>query len=933
MAGYDIPQYTNVTYPYPVDPPFVPDENPAGVYALDLTLDEDWGGRDTFIVFEGVNSCFYVYVNGVRAGYSQGSHMQSEFNISKYLAPGKNRITVKVLKWCDGSYLEDQDFYRLSGIFRDVYLLSRSKCHIRDLFLKAELDGDYRDAELSVALARAGEGGQKVRFRLYSPEGKAVIDQEIGFGETKFKAASPLKWNAETPHLYKAVFGFEGEWIPVDFGFRKIETAKNGALLINGAAVKLKGVNRHDTDPVFGHYTPYEHMRRDIEIMKRHNINAIRTSHYPNAPEFCRLCSRYGIYVIDEADQEMHGFVERYKPTKSGYSNFDPTWLTDMPEWKNAFIDRASRLVERDKNNPCVIFWSLGNESGQGANHVAMADWIHARDNTRLVHYERAGNDPCIDVVSGMYNSLESLEEKGKNRGKDPRPFFMCEYVHAMGNGPGGVADYWKLIDKYPRLIGGCVWEWVDHSVVLTAEDGKPYFGYGGDMGEFPHDGNFCNDGCVMPDRTPYPGLREIKAVYQYVKAELVKYEAGKISVKLTNRHDFVDLRGYEICWKLTNDTEIVAEGSLSGIAAAPKKSRQILIAAPEIVKTYSGAFLNLSFRLAKGEPWAEKGFETALIQLELPAARAERIAVEKKFQPLEIKTGGEYTEISGGGFRYLFNNFYGSFESLRINGVETLAGRSRLSVWRAPTDNDRNIKQQWLAEHFDHVQEKVYAVKTEKQGDSALIAVTGALSALSRAPLAKTGVVYTIAPSGEIRVDLSADLRDNLSFLPRFGFEFALIEGSEQLEYFGLGPDENYVDMAAHVTMGHYKSTVADQYFPYIKPQEHGNHRGVKWAAVYDALGRGLLFKGASSFEFSASRYRAEDLTAAKHTGDLKPRPETIVRIDYKNGGIGTGSCGPYTFEPYRLSEKAIRYSFGILPLLTEPLPPRELIKRMATA
>jgi beta-galactosidase len=943
MAGYDVPHYTNVDYPYPVDPPHVPDENPVGVYARDFILTDAWVQRDTFIVFEGVDSCFYLYVNGVCAGYSQGSHMQSEFNIARYLSPGKNRITVKVFKWCDGSYLEDQDFYRLSGIFRDVYLLSRSKSRVRDVGLRAELDAQYADAVLSLMLEKEGDAQGAVQgaaqFKLYAPDGKIVIEKEVNFGETRFDVSTPLKWNAETPWLYMALIGFEGEWIPLDFGFRKIEVAKDSALLINGVAVKLKGVNRHDTDPVLGHYTPLEHMKRDLEIMKRHNVNAIRTSHYPNAPEFYRLCNRYGFYIIDEADLEIHGFCNRRLSEGYRYNNFDPTWPTDMPEWKNAFLDRAVRLVERDKNQPCVVIWSLGNEAGFGVNQVAMAIWIHGQDNTRLVHYERASaaarenadkkySDACVDIGSAMYMGLEQLEAEGKNKKKDPRPFFLCEYIHAMGNGPGGVSDYWTLIYRYPRLIGGCVWEWADHSVMLTDEKGGKYYGYGGDMGEFPHDGNFCNDGCVMPDRTPYPGLREIKAVYQYVKSELVKTGNG-IRVKITNLHDFISLNAYELYWSLANDGEIIAEGLLDVPAIGPKKTKQLTIAAALSAKTWYGAYLNLSFRLASKALWAERGFETAFAQFEIPVEKVRSIPV-KKSMPVEILNLGEHTVLEGDAFTYTFNNFYGSFESMMYNGVELLHSRPRLSVWRAPTDNDRNVRKKWTEENLEHVTGKVYSLEVEEGGGRAIIKVNGSLGAPARQPFAATALTYTVLPEGAILVAISADLQGNMIFLPRFGMEFAMPEGNEFLEYFGLGPDENYPDMNHHVYMDRHKSRVSEQYFPYIRPQEHGSHGNVKWAAVYDALGRGLLIKAGTQFEFNASHYTAEDLTKATHTNELKPRGETIVRIDYRNGGIGSGSCGPYTSEKYLLKDKKIRYEFGLMPFCTEELSAGETAKHM---
>jgi len=963
MADYDVPQYTNVDYPFPVDPPFVPDENPAGVYARDFVLPEDWDGRDTFAVFEGVNSCFYLYVNGENVGYSQGSRMQSEFNIAARCRPGKNRIALKVLKWCDGSYLEDQDSYRLSGIFRDVYLLSRSKNRVRDVSLSAELDSGLKDAVLSVGLEREGNGGaQTAGFKLLDPEGKTVVEGGVGFGAAaSFAVSGPRKWNAETPWLYKAVVEFEGEWIPLDFGFRKIEVAPSCALLINGVGVKLKGVNRHDTDPVLGHYTPLDHMRRDLELMKRHNINTVRTSHYPNTPEFYRLCNSYGFYVVDEADQEMHGFSHMYAFDR-GYKDFAPDSPVELPEWKNAFIDRASRLVERDKNHPCVIMWSLGNETPFGTNLIAMADWIRARDGTRLVHFEGGSravrenpdknyDDSCLDVCSTMYMDLEGVEKEGKNAQNDGRPFFLCEYAHAMGNGPGGVADYWELVEKYPRLVGGCVWEWADHAVMLKDENGKAYYGYGGDMGEFPHAGNFCNDGCVTPDRKPYPGLRGIKAVYQYARAKLVGAEASRITFELANLHDFIDLSHVCVSWKLESDGEILADGTLAVPEIAPKRTGLVSVDVEPPKSAWHGAYLNLSFRLAKSCGWAEMGHEVAFSQLELPVPKAKAVSAAKSGLGLSVREQGGRVRLEGESFEYVFNRFYGTFESLRRHGVELLHSGPVLGVWRAPTDNDRSVNggwpsTAWLDEHLDRVSGKVYSTCVEKSADGVCITADGSLGAPARAVLAKTRVKYRVLPSGEIVAEVAADVcerpmpmqhfdmpsRNGLMamFLPRFGMEFEMPAGNEGVEYFGLGPDENYADMKSHVRMGLFSTTVSETYFPYIRPQEHGNRGNVKWAAIRDALGRGLLFKAATSFDFCASHFRAADLTKATHAGKLVPRDETVVRIDFKNGGLGSGSCGPYTFAKYLVGDRNIRYSFGILPFCSEEMPAKAAVRQM---
>ena len=947
MAGFDVPHYTNFDYPYPVDPPYIPDDNPAGVYALDITLDNTWIKRDTFAVFEGVNSCFYLYVNGHSAGMSKGSRMQSEFNITRYLLPGRNRITVKVLKWCDGSYLEDQDCYRHSGIFRDVYLLSRSKSRIRDIFIKTDLDDDYTDAILSLNLETEGDTAGNVLFRLYAPDGTIIIDKETGFGQSCFNIIAPFTWNAETPWLYTAIFCYADEWIPVDVGFRKIETGKNGVLLINGAAIKLKGVNRHDTHPVLGHYTPMDHMRQDLILMKQHNINAVRTSHYPNTPEFYRLCSRYGLYVMDEADNETHGIANRHRSAGYSYSNFNPAWPHEMPEWRNAHLDRVKRMVERDKNHPCVIMWSMGNEAAFGSNHIAMIDWVHEQDTTRLVHYEGANlavfsypdnnySDACVDVQSIMYPSLEKLEELGRNdeplntnKKKDPRPLLLSEYAHAMGNGPGGIADYWEIIHKYPRIAGAFIWEWADHSVIKTDEKGRQFYGYGGDFGEHPHCSNFCIDGCVLPDRTPYPGLRNIKAVYQYAGSELVKTNDNSITIKLKNQHDFINLSCFELHWTLTKDGDIINEGSFASMSIAPGKSKIITLNTAVPKKAWFGVYLNIRLCLAKSTIWADRGFETATMQLAIPCEKAAVFSRGKSFSPLNIDNQDKLTVLEGDSFKYVFNNVYGSFESLKRNGVEFLQARWQLGVWRAPTDNDPpwSIRTQFTDENLEHVHSKVYAVETEKNNDGYIIRVNGSLGALAREPLARTTVTYTVLPSSRIIVDISADIRENMMFLPRFGFELVMPKGNEYLEYFGLGPDENYPDIRQHVRMGRWISTVSDQYFPYVKPQEHGNHGNVQWAAVHDLSGRGLLFKANSVFDFCASHYTAADLTKASHTNTLVPQKETFIRIDYRCSGIGCGSCGPYTFDHYLLKDKKIAYSFSIIPFSREEIPPHEAV------
>jgi len=940
MLGYDKNQYTNFNYPYPVDPPYVPDDNPAGVYATDVFISEEWASRENFIVFEGVNSCFYVYVNGEFAGYSQGTHLPSEFDISPYINAGKNRITIQVLKWCDGSYLEDQDFLRLSGIFRDVYMLSRSKSHIRDIDIKTNLDADYKNAEITVT-AETNDGIKNpVIITLYNPDGSFLLEESTITGvPISLKIENAFKWTAETPFLYKAVVAYEDEFIPQNIGIRKIETGNDASLRINGVAVKLKGVNRHDTDPVLGHYTPIQHMRRDLELMKQHNINTIRTSHYPNTPEFLNLCNEYGFYVIDETDIEIHGFATMFG--SYSYSSYDSKWLTDKPEWKEAFLERARRMVERDKNHACVIMWSLGNESNYGANHDVMIEWIKARDKSRLIHFEGAmlvDHKANVDVISRMYAFHDEVEKYGINEENDPRPFFLCEYVHAMGNGPGGMADYWELIEKYPRNIGGCVWEWADHAVVLEDKNGEAYYGFGGDNGEFPHDYNFCCDGCVMPDRTPYPGTKEIKSVYQYVKAELVENN-GYYDVRIKNMHDFIDLSLYCMDWEISMDGEVIDEG-MCCVDASPHDSTEFELPKDLPDTSCTGLYFNASFKLKKTAKWAEKGFKAAQIQLEIPTIQAAVIENEKDYIHLETTEDDELLLIEGENFVYIFNNHYGTFESLKLNGTEMLSEFPRLSVWHAPTDNDMNEKKWWsesgiidnrFSQNFDKVASKVYKVTSSTiENGSIKIIVDGSLCPVSRVPLAKTKVVYTVKPNGEILVNVHADIREDLKYIPRFGFDFVLEAGNENIEYFGMGEDENYIDINSNARMGHYKSTVTEQYFPYIMPQEHGNHTNVKWAAVYDVMGRGMLFKAEDGIEFCALHFSADDLTKATHVNELEEREETFVRIDYKISGIGTGSCGPHTLDKYLLSEKEIDYSFSMMPVNVEEMKLFERIKRM---
>lgn len=923
MFGYDIPHYTNVNYPIPVDDPFVPEENPVGIYSRAFILPEQWDEKSIYVNFEGVNSAFHLYINGEEAGYSQGAHLPSEFDITKYLNAGENTITVKVYKFSNGTYLEDQDFYRLSGIFRDVYLLARDSEHIRDIFVKQTLDAEYKNGSVEIEI----DGVSEAEVEIYAPDGKLAASCTAKNGKASAEIKNVKKWSAETPDLYTAVLKCGTEAIAQEFGFIKIEVAKNCAMLINGVEVKIKGVNRHDTHPELGHYTPIEHMTQELMQMKRHNINTIRTSHYPNTPEFLKLCSRIGFYVIDETDIETHGYIYA-EDLDYSYDKKRVAWICDNPEWEESFVERAQRMVERDKNNACVIMWSLGNESNYGINHAAMSKWIKNRDNSRLIHYEGAnlqGNPMTVDVPSCMYPNLESLKKQGVNRAKDPRPFFMCEYCHAMGNGPGDPRDYWEIIYKYPRLIGGCVWEWADHSVSLADENGRKYYTYGGDFGEMPHDGNFCVDGLVFPDRTPSTGLLEIKQAYRYLDASVSDVASGRVKVR--NRHDFISANGYEMVWRLTADGKTLKQGKISGLNIKPHSSYTYTLdyTLPESCRF--GCYLEIEFLYLNDTPWAAAGCSAAAQQFEANV-KIEKESAPRTSQGLTVDENKEYLEIYGEEFTYVFNKFYGQFESIIYNGVEMLEKRSDYGIWHAPTDNERNMRSQWkfnpavfqFGFGYDKSKSFPYGCEWTKNHDSSVTIKTKTKVAFpSKTPVLTLNTTYSVSPCGEISVKISGEKAAKFSYLPRFGMDFVMPKAYENIEYFGMGPNDCYIDMHAYAKMGMYKSTVTDEYVEYIRPQNHGNHYNTKYAAIYDIMGRGLMFEAEKGFDFKASHFMPEDLENAAHTTDLTPREETIVNINYKTSGIGSGSCGPQLIEKYQLNDEKFEFAFKMKPVFIE--------------
>lgn len=923
--GYDVPNYTNTNYPFPCDPPHVPDENPCGLYVRDFTITEDRLGKDCYLTFEGVDSCFYVWVNDVFVGYSQVSHMISEFRINDQLRSGKNTVKVLVLKWCDGSYMEDQDMWRMSGIFREVYITFRDREHIVDVFLHPEPDADFVGGTLTAELTSSA--ALTAEYEFVSPSGDTVASGAVdGNGILKISLAKAELWSDENPSLYTLYLRAGDEHIRFRVGFRKIEV-KNKVIYINGKKVKAKGVNRHDSHHLLGHATPVDHMLRDLYIMKKHNINMVRTSHYPNDPRFVGYCDELGLYVCDETDIETHGM----RPW-NGISN--------DPEWEEAYVDRARRMVERDKNHASIIFWSLGNESGVGCNQYAMSRYMHDRDSSRLVHYEGAnigamkGEQPTdmIDVESHMYTSPQGCVDYCKNK-KYKLPFFLCEYSHAMGNGPGDLEEYWDAIYKHDEFFGGCVWEFTDHSVAVGNKFGSPSFTFGGDFNDHPNDGNFCVDGLVYPDRRPHTGLLELKQAIKPFCVTEVEAASGKFRVK--NLRYFKDLSDAELIWSLERNGKSVASGKIDSLLIAPQRSRTYT-ADFSGVELYGELYLNISVRTRQPSAWADAGHELGSAQIKIPAAEYRTYETAKAPSPALAVTEHAYT-VTAGETVYTFDRASGAVKSIRDNGKEMIAAPITPTVWRAPTDNDRNVRWTWMRHGFDSARVKCYECSASVYSDTVVVTAKISLAAASEQPILHAAVTYTVSGTGTltVRYDVDADIitrtKDDprrRTFLPRFGIELRMPEGTEQMRYFGMGPYESYEDKHLASRMGEFSSTVSESYEPYVFPQENSSHCNTKWAIVSSVAGHGLMFTQlCRPFHFGASHYSAKQLTEKNHHYELIPELETIVNIDYRQSGIGSNSCGPDLRDDLRLSEEHFTFEVNITPVFSGDAVPYEMI------
>jgi beta-galactosidase len=1058
---YDVPMYTNVQYPFPADaPPSVPhDNNPVGSYRRTFTVPPDWAGRRILLSFEGVDSAFYIWVNGRQVGYSQDSRLPAEFDVSSYVHPGDNVVAVQVYRWSDGSYLEDQDFWRLSGIYRGVTLYSVPPVHLYDWRVRTELDAEYQDATLHIQVHVKNQDKTRstctVKATLLNAENEAVFDRPLagtvqidGQAEATLaleqKVTAPAKWSAEYPNLYTLLLTLQDESGAVlevqscKVGFRQVEI-KKGQIHVNGVPILIKGVNRHEHDPDTGHTVSVESMIQDILLMKQFNINAVRNCHYPDDPRWYDLCDRYGLYVMDEANIETHGIWDL--PTRD-------------PQWKTAFMERGMRMVQRDKNHPCIIIWSLGNESGYGPNHQALADWVHEHDPTRPVHYESATtwreysgpqHAPHIDIISTMYPPVDKIIEMAQTSG-ETRPLIMCEYAHAMGNSPGNLQEYWDAVAAHPRLQGGYVWDWVDQGIRQETEQGEEWFAYGGDFGDEPNDGNFCINGLIFPDRTIHPSMWEYKKVLQPVQVRVV--DARKGQVEIVNRYHSADLSHLDISWQLGSGDQVLEKGRLSPLhtPAGGSETLHIPFSEPPL-QPGAEYWLTLSFTLADDTPWASRGHEVAWEQFrvpfDVPSSLLQSVADMPKLDYTESETK---VQVNGRDFSLVFDKQEGTLAALRWQGAELITSGPRLNLWRAPTDNDANTwgdqkaALRWREAGLDRLREQTSGIRVERLAPQVVrITVQSVASPPKGAPATSVGwqqllaqlarelvrfadhamlqklgqavgldydrlpgrvkesklrellsrieeqkripdllqalnqfiaagpaervpehfrqalaqyqgmshdelealfaphyearfaceYAYTIYGSGDIVIDTQIVPQGELPPLPRIGLQMRLPGEYNSFTWYGRGPHETYADRKVGAQVGVYSGTVDEQYVPYIMPQENGNKTDVRWVALSDSGGTGLLAIGLDSdsqeqlvLNTSAHHFTAHDLAQARHTYELTRREDITLNLDYAQSGLGSASCGPGTLPQYLIQPRAVRYSIRLRPVSAQGDP-----------
>lgn len=921
LQGYGKMHYSDLWYNFPINPPYVPTENPTGIYKRTFFVEESYRDKKIIIRFCGVDSAYHLWINGKEVGYSKVARNESEFDITDLIRVGEeNDVTVRVYQWSDGTYLEDQDMWWESGIFRDVELIGVPKDGINDYKVIADLDDEYKNGifkveaflrttkEVNVTFELVDAGENTVFTKtVVAKEGKACIDEVI---------ADVNHWTAETPYLYKLFMTVEDdgqivEVIPQNVGFRNIRL--NGeTFLVNGVAIKFKGVNRHDYSPQNGRVVSREEIEKDIILMKQFNINAIRTSHYPNSYYLYDLCDEYGMYLIAETDLECHGFE----------LTGDYKWITDDPSWELAYVSRMTRMIERDKNHPAIIFWSLGNESAFGCNFRKMTDVAHEMDPTRLVHYEGDFDVESADVYSTMYTWIENPKKPYLMKDiieKSKKPHIHCEYCHAMGNGPGNLKDYQDLVYAHDKLQGGFVWEWFDHGIESFTESGEKYYRYGGDFGDDPSNKDFCIDGLIMPDRTPSPGLYEYKKVIEPITTTAVDIQKGIIN--LLSRYDFANLDRFNLVYKVMEDDVILQTGFMAVPSIEARANKDITLPYDlSVIKVKPGVhyYVNISYQLREDTSYASSGHELATAQFELPLykegimVRPEGILnVEKEHTTLHVK---------GANFSLDFNLVNGNLMNIVRDGMQVLSKGPRLTLWRTPISNDMEIIDKLKKVYFLHLEhEVVMNIDYHMEGNILKVEVDTINSTTNSAWHFKTKYVYTVCPSGDILIDVEGtpsgrvDLAPDM--LPRIGVSMHLDKSMEHVRYFGMGPGENYADSKEAAQMGLYANTVDGLFTNYVIPQENGNHMGCKWVSMTNDRGMGLLASTEGDFNFSASWYEDKDLDDAKHTCDLVKRDYIVFNVDYKQNALGTNSCGQWQLDKYRAKFEDFKLSFRLTP------------------
>jgi beta-galactosidase len=918
IKGYGKHHYVNVKYPIPYDPPYVPDLNPCGYYERSFEIKARNLSLTQYLYFEGVDSCFFVWINGNYTGYSQVAHSSSEFNVSPFIREGLNTIAVLVVKWCDGTYFEDQDKFRMSGIFRDVYIISRPKEHIRDFFIQTLINKQNHSAEVRIKLENTPDLAA-VDYVLNGPDGGSVSQGSTDKNEISIVLDEPFLWTAETPYLYELTLGTGEESISTRIGIRTIHI-ENKTVIINDRPVKFRGANRHDSSPYNGFSVTPEEMIGDLLLMKQHNLNAVRTSHCPNSPQFTELCDYYGFYVIDEADVEAHGVAAVY----GGGSEKTFCLLADDDNYTEAILDRVSRCVIRDKNRPSVVIWSMGNESGYGVCFEKALAWVKKYDPTRLTQYESSiYNDgkrdmdiSNLDLLSRMYPPHEWCKDYCENE-KNKKPLVLCEFVSAMGNGPGDIEEYMEVINSHDNFCGAFCWEWCDHAVYMGRTiQGAPKFFYGGDFGDFPHDDSFCVDGLVYPDRRPSTGLKEYKNCLRPVRAYWKDAKAG--TVILRNMLDFTNVKDLlSIRWELSCNGEIVQSADIAPLDIPPRG--EAVITLNYSLPVYGRCFLKLDYTQNISLPYAAIGFPLGFDQLPLPVQPLSVTAA-----PDPVSSGGRllFAEdareiaVSGEDFRYVFNKSTGLFDQLIRKNCSFLSKAMHYNIWRAPTENDRYTKLVWRRAGYDRAAVKVYKVSAIQEKSSVVIDAVLSISAVFIQRIVDVHARFTIGSGGGIDAKLDVVKNPDMPFLPRFGIRAFLPKYMDKVSYLGYGPCESYVDKHRASYYGRFNSTVKDLHEDYIFPEENGSHWGcteLKITGTSSGSDVSVLVLG-ENFSFNASRFTQEELTEKLHNFELRPSPYTVLCLDYRQSGIGSNNCGPELLEKYRLNGD-FTFEFRLIP------------------